>query len=390
MPPKRRVQSEDFCKFLLFTFWRQFELSLFKTIPASFPLDVDLTTRPATYRLESDIIDKIAAIFALFGYSFGVAGLLFMLVDWLAIETFFPDSSMTIGLGAAALYLAFAIPVWLLPKFARTLRFADVTIGEATVSVKGGTLLSRNDWELPIAEFEGTALINLGTHDVEGDKMPVYSVIMKHQDPRLSVPIAVASASRIGAATVERKAAQLNLPSIDGICDVASEAPYPAGTLFINRRQALKVYLIFALSALLAAGMTAGAIVQSRVDGLDWILLAILGTGFLPAAGMWLYSLLYVVDMKEVEGAIWLKTAALLSKPYRVELGTVQSLQAHEGKTPSVAGLEVANRSMLYHRIHTPWGDLRIRGRRLPLIIDRQAEYVNETRLKRLIRNART
>lgn len=61
-----------------------------------------------------------------------------MFLDWLVAETISPDVSITIGFGAAALYFALAVPFWLLPKLAGTLRFADGTVGEAAVPVTGG------------------------------------------------------------------------------------------------------------------------------------------------------------------------------------------------------------------------------------------------------------
>lgn len=357
-------------------------MSLFDTIPASFPLDINPDERPLHYRLQNDGVDRIVSVVTAIGFAVGGAGLLFVLGQGIVEDSAAGHNGVVVGLAAAVLYLCVAGPFWFLPMLVRAFLTIDVDLSETGVEIVQIRLFGRRSWAMAISDFEGVALLNLGTHDVEGSKIPVSSIVLKHPDPALSVPIVIAPASDIGAKTVKRKAAALGLPYLAGVGDETGQRAYPRGTLFVNRKQTRKVYLIYALTAVVALGTLLGGLAEWRSGGLgpEWLLL--LALGVLPLVGMFIYSHLYVTAMMEHDGAVWLRTAALFSKPYRVETDDLQAFDHVEGKTKPrslQARLIPGSRS-----IHTPWGALRLAGRRLPLIIDKQADYVDEKRIRRL------
>lgn len=357
-------------------------MSLFDTIPASFPLDVDLDERPLRYRLQSDGVDRAVAIVTAVGFALGGAVLLYVLGQGVVENTGAAPHGKIVGLAAATCYLFLAGPLWLWPMLVGAFHVIEIDLGETDVAIVQTRPFSRRSWTVTMSDFEGVALLNLGTHDVEGGKIPISSIVLKHPDPALSVPIVIAPASKIGAKTAKRKAAALGLPHLSGVGDETGERAYRRGTLFVNRKQTRKVYFVYLLTAFAAIGTLWAAHVewQAGAFGPEWI--PIVALGVLPVIGMFVYSHLYVTAMMEHDGAVWLRTAALFSKPYRIETDNLDGFDHVKGKVEArswQARLNPGARS-----IHTPWGALRVAGRRLPLIIDKQAEYVDEKRIRRL------
>jgi len=358
-------------------------MSLFDTIPASFPLDIDPGERPLRYRLQSDGVDRAVDAVTAVGFALGGAVLLYVLAHGVLEGTGAEPNGIFIGLAAATLYLCLAGPFWLWPMLVRAFHVVDVDLGETGVAIVQSRPFSRRSRTIALSEFDGVALLNLGTHDVEGGKIPISSIVLKHPDPALSVPIVIAPASKIGAKTVRRKAAALGLPHLSGVGDETGERAYPRGTLFVNRKQTRKVHFVYLLTAFAAIGTFWGAHVEWQAGALgpEWI--PIVALGVLPVIGMFVYSHLYVTAMMEHDGAVWLRTAALFSKPYRIETDNLDAFDHVEGKVKPRSWQTRLNPGA--RSIHTPWGALRVAGRRLPLIIDKQADYVDEKRIRRLV-----
>ena len=78
-------------------------------------------------------------------------------------------TGLTTGAGniaAAIVAVAYVIGFgswWFWPQVNGTFHTVDVTITDTKVDVSTRDLVSRDRWSTPIAEFEGVALLNLGT-----------------------------------------------------------------------------------------------------------------------------------------------------------------------------------------------------------------------------------
>jgi hypothetical protein len=106
----------------------------------------------------------------------------------------------------------------------------------------------------------------------------------------------------------------------------------------------------------------------------------LLGTGFTASglaiiAGILLYPHLYVTRIEEDDGGDGFRvTTAGLGKLRMVEPDDVVSASHHEGR--SHAGGIVVN---------APWSGLRLHGRRFPLIIDEQGDFLDPGAVYRLV-----
>ena len=84
--------------------------------------------------------------------------------------------------------------------------------------------------------------------------------------------------------------------------------------------------------------------------------------------------------MAVIDDAVWIQTAALLSRRRRIDPQKIVALEHREGHgmdptdvTPYDTHMRMAT--------HTPWIKLRVQGRALPFIVDMQADYVDEKKL---------
>ncbi len=104
------------------------------------------------------------------------------------------------------------------------------------------------------------------------------------------------------------------------------------------------------------------------------------GLALVLIAGMHYYLLRYIVSMRRDGSQLYIRTAAQLRGPGHVfAAGDVVSLDYHAGKTLTYKAY-----------VNAPWKKMRIRGVRLPFIIDMQAEYINKAELEKLLaRNRR-
>jgi hypothetical protein len=269
-------------------------LSLFDGVPSEFPLNIDLTKRPVSYILRANPGDRnVVIILSIFWLVFGALGIFFGIRSYPdAIPILKNHIDLAAG-GLAAIYVIVAGGWWFWPQINEGFYIAEVSISDSQVDVTTHDLVRRESWSYKLADFEGVALLNLGTRDVGERKFPIASVVLKHPDPARSVPVAINAAEKIGAKTVARKAQQLNLPVLEGVGDGSGEAAYPAGTVIVNRFQALKVRAVYWALAAITVGSGLASLYQLSTGSLDsvWPMIFVV---FLPfAIAMHIYATCY-------------------------------------------------------------------------------------------------
>jgi hypothetical protein len=77
--------------------------------------------------------------------------------------------------------------------------------------------------------------------------------------------------------------------------------------------------------------------------------------------------------MAVIDDAVWISTAALLSRRRRIDPRKIVTLQHLEGYGSGMGTVKFDT--------HTPWIKLRVEGRALPFIVDMQSDYVDEKKL---------
>lgn len=354
-------------------------MSLFDGVPTDFPLDIDLAKRPVSYRLRVDTIERVyVTVMFVVWLVFGGIGLP-LLMMWLTAElglslATIRISAIVVGIGYV---LGFGI-WWFWSRINASFHTANIRISDGQVEVATRDLIRRNSWSMPIAEFEGVALLNLGTRMVNNDKIPVASVVLKHPDPARSVPVAINAAERIGKKTVARKAAQLGLPVLAGVGDDTGEAAYPPGTVFVNRYQSLKVRLVYWGFAAVGAMFIGGSLYQWHTGAIDPVWPALAVVFVIVVAAMHVYMMRYVVHLSLHDGQVWMRTAALVSPTHRIAPEQITELGHSQGRFQTSR-----------HSIHTPWIKMRIDGYFLPFIVDMQADYVDERKLQQIRKGLR-
>lgn len=95
--------------------------------------------------------------------------------------------------------------------------------------------------------------------------------------------------------------------------------------------------------------------------------------GLLFAAGMWIYGRCYVADasIDETRGVLDITLIGLLLRSrMEVPVGDVEGSTYHAGRSHTGD-----------FTIDAPWVSVRLRGRRLPLIIDGQGEFIRRERV---------
>jgi hypothetical protein len=102
--------------------------------------------------------------------------------------------------------------------------------------------------------------------------------------------------------------------------------------------------------------------------------------GISITVGMWLYGKCYVAKMEldEQAGTLSIDTVRFFgTRTEEVQLARVQGSRYHEGY------LDLPRAPL----VHAPWWTIRIAGRKLPLILDRQGELIDLELLKRLLKS---
>lgn len=158
--------------------------------------------------------------------------------------------------------------------------------------------------------------------------------------------------------------------------------------LLKSERQALKVRVVFffLLAVALAALWAGWAIFQSfglsPADGgvlkPFWQRLAfggfVAGLGVAAAAGMWLYLTLYALQISRHGNRVAIVTMTPAGRREReFPVGDIGESAYYHGRVHHV--LSSGRRSSALW-VNAPWITLRVRGRRLPFIIDLQAEHI--------------
>ena len=167
----------------------------------------------------------------------------------------------------------------------------------------------------------------------------------------------------------------------------------PEGTIFFNKFQALKVRLVFLVVVAAALVMIVAGVNIASYWGLspaDGGVLRPLpqrlafGGGVIVlalamVAGMGFYVSRYVVSMRRVGDELYVSTAnRFVGQGRKIAVDDVQSLDYRAGKT-------------ITHKayINAPWRKMRIRGIKLPFIIDMQAEYIDKAGFDNLLASSR-
>lgn len=355
-------------------------MSLFEKPPAGFPFAANVSTRPTSFTLRSDISDSIVTtLLAVFWVLFGTAVIYSLTYETIGSEAGWETTTWWIAILLCLAYIAGAL-AYFTPAVLEDLRTVDVTITDTDVAVTVSTPISKTSWSDPIATYEGVANMNLGMHDLGDEKVIVGSVVLKHPDPSRSVPLIIREQQRIGRNTASKIAGQFNLPVLEGVGDDSGEAAYPDGTLVVNKWQARKVRLVY-WGMVIVCGLLALFVLKQVASGevgaqtLLWLF---------PLAGllgaMQVFGSCYVTAMREWRGEIWVRTASLQMSEYKFAPSRVKSIRRFEGK--SGGGYSTYNSHTT--RTHTPWLKLSVQGYVLPFVIDLQAEYVNEKGIDRL------
>ncbi len=95
-----------------------------------------------------------------------------------------------------------------------------------------------------------------------------------------------------------------------------------------------------------------------------------------------IYAARYVVALRIDDDHLWLTTVSLKMPEQKISRQLVRGVIFKKGRFST--GVANMNPRM---RVNAPWFKLRIKGYRLPFIIDKQAEYVNEKLLMKLRRS---
>ncbi len=347
--------------------------SLYDAVPSDFPVRIDIGKRPLKYELRCDVAER--AIVSVYAAFFLVGGVLFAFVMGLLGALLFVqgDPAIWVGAGAAAVYVLIVGGWWLWPMIHDVYRIVKVSLSETQVDVKVHDLLWRDSWSLPIKDFEGVAILNLGTKSVGFHKAPVASVVLKHRAPKRSVPFIIDEAKRLGKGTVTRNANHLGLPALEGIGDGSGEAAYPPGTILVNGPRGLRVRLLFLGFLLFTLGCGAASAYQYLYTTVDpvWPIMFAL---FLPVCiAIYVYAARYVTRMTREDRSVWVQTAAWWFATHKIDPARIAGIGYSEGYmwTPKQS-------------VHTPYMTMRVDGYRLPFMIDMQAKYVNENLLRSL------
>lgn len=347
---------------------------LFAQVPSEFPFEADLSERPATYHLQADSVSRIPRrllcvfwivagpfVIVLFAGAFagpdGVSGLMTWLEGGLIVA-----------------YLYWAVFHYFGPEFLETFRIVDVTIGASQVDVVDRKLFLVKRWSEPLDGFTGVALVNLGMHEINDNQVSVAGVFLRHPADGRSVPLVVRPLKQLGRKTVEKYAGLLGLAPIKDISDVDAAQSYPDQVIVSNRRQALKVRIVYwagmagALACLAATAMlAAGDPAQPLPYALAFLCLAVM-------AGLQVYASCYVVELSESGGTVSIRTASPIRPLRRVSVSKVRSMKANRG------------RLWTYRQsVNAPWISLKVEGHILPFIIDMQSDYVADKRFDRLL-----
>ncbi len=347
-------------------------MSVFDGVPDPNPFDADLATRPATFVLRPERSDRyIIGFIALFWLVVGplltclvVASLL---LSFGLTEYFNPVLPLSAAI-SVAVYIW-----WWWAEFVATFRVVQVTISDSGVDVHERDLIRNRTWSQPLSAFQGVGLVSLGTRLVGFSKKPMAAVMLVHPDPSRSIPLSIASTNRLGRQNVGQRARQLGLPALTGVAAGRAGRVYPPDAIVVNRYQALKMRLLQAAFVLALMFFAYGSIRQYGTADADlaWPSLTVILVPVVIA--MQMYARQYVIDLKEEDGEIAMRTGALLSPWRRFPRAHIRALEYKEGRMATTK-----------HSVHTPYTKMRVDGYTWPFVIDMQSDFVDEGRLRGL------
>jgi hypothetical protein len=347
-------------------------VSVFDGVPDPNPFDADIETRPATFVLRPERSDRyIIGFIALFWLVFGpvLAGLV---VASLLLLLGLTDYLRPVLIVSAV--MAFIVYVWWWwAEFVATFRVVQVTISDTGVDVHERDLIRNRTWSEALSAFQGVGLVSLGTQLVGFSKKPMAAVMLVHPDPARSIPLSIASTNRLGRQNVGQRARQLGLPVLAGVAAGRGGKVYPPDAIVVNRYQALKMRVIQAGFALALLFFAYGSIRQYGTADADlaWPSLAAILVPVVIA--MQMYARQYILDLKEHDGTIAIRTGAILSPWRRFPRASIRALDYKEGRFATYK-----------HSVHTPYTKMRVEGYRWPFVIDMQSDFVDEARLRGL------
>ncbi|MCH9807395.1 MAG: hypothetical protein K0U74_06670 [Alphaproteobacteria bacterium] len=353
-------------------------MSLFEKPPSEFPFAAQLGDPPVSFVIKSDFTDRIVTtVLAVFWLLFGTAVIYMLVHETIGTEPAWQETANWAAIGLCLAYIGAAL-AYFTPAVLENFRTVAVTITEHEVAVSVATPISRISWRDPLTVYEGVANLNLGMHDLGDEKVVVGSVVLKHPDPARSIPVVIREQQRIGKNTVRKVAQHFQLPVLEGVGDESGQAAYPDGTLVVNKWQSLKVrlvywamILVFALLAILVVRQVA-----TGAEGPGSLLWLPLFAGLIGL--MQVFGSCYVTAMREWQGDIWIRTAAIQFREYKIAPKRVHGIKRFEG------GSRGATTST---QPRTPWIKLSVRGHLLPFVIDLQADYVNENGIYKLTKS---
>ncbi len=351
-------------------------VSLFEKPPEEFPFSADVKSRPAHYQIKSCPSDWgsiliVAGMWALVGSFLTLLIIGTVVVESLGLGAYEP----LVSIGIVVVFLA-CVVWYYLPELLDNMRTVDVTIADDEVSVRVTSPLGEKSWSDPLSVYQGVAQLDHGMQDLGGSKAIIGSVVLKHPDPKKSVPLTIRAQKDLGKKTVKRFAEQLGVPALEGIGDDSGDKALPEGTLLVNTRQSLILKLFYWGCVIVAVGL--GMVTGYKVffDGGDPALLSLPLVFGVTAWLLRMYSSIYVTAMREWQGEIWLRCDAISNYEYRFKPGEINMASRNEGKSSYVSRQQV----------HTPYITMGVKGRKLPFILDLQGDYVNEKEVYRLAR----
>jgi hypothetical protein len=345
-------------------------MSVFSAMPDAFPLNVSLKSRPVAFTLKADLSDRIATVaLSLFWTVLGVS-VLYAWADPLAPWHGNDVAIRLVALGALVLFLLLGVGGWLWPAANDVMRRVDVEIGETAIAVRVKRLMGTQVWTKDLADYDGLLIENWGTRSVRNEKIPVAAIVLKHRDDRWTVPLVIDGALRVKAPAARRKAEQLGLRLIEDGVAAPDGRPLERDLIVVNKFQALKVRVLYALLSI--GGLAAAAWFIPRGAGSADTGQVVLGLlALLLAVAMHVFAGRYVTSMRSEAEAISVESAALMAPTRKIPRSAVRGIAYREGRGASGTALAV----------HAPWVKVRVEGDRLPLIVDMQSEYVNEAEL---------
>jgi hypothetical protein len=262
----------------------------------------------------------------------------------------------------------------------------NIEISDTQVTVNEKRLILSNSWSAPLYSFEGVAILDLGMKTMPDDKrMRVCSVILKHPKFSHSIPILFRNQKNVGQTTVKKISASLGgLPVIEKTIELNGKSPLPKDVIVHGGFQSFKVYLVYIILMILGVtGAAYGSYIlpqQEHVSELFAISFMVV-TCIFVAIGINVYVNRYVTKLRLVDDAIEITTASPVFSRRLVNRDQIMSLSSRDWKMTTTRQF---GGTFLKNKVHTPVNLLKIKGDRIPYMVDMQSEYISRNKLSSL------